>query len=90
MTALRRRSVLAAGAGAALAAACARPAPDAIDGGFTGIGDARGHLLRQPWPTRAPDVQRRVHTLIVGGGIAGLAAARALRRAGHEVGPVAA
>ncbi|MBS0498765.1 MAG: FAD-dependent oxidoreductase [Ottowia sp.] len=84
MTALRRRSVLAAGAGAALAAACARPAPDAIEGGFTGIGDARGHLLRQPWPTRAPDVQRRVHTLIVGGGIAGLAAARALRRAGHE------
>ena len=83
MTTLRRRALLAAGAGGLLAA-CARHDASAIEGGFTGIDHARGHLLRQPWPARAPDVTRRVHTLIAGGGIAGLAAARALRQRGHE------
>ena len=80
---LRRRSLLASGAGL-LASACSRHELNAIEGGFTGISDERGHRLRQPWPTRAPDVTRHVHTVIAGGGIAGLAAARALRRAGHE------
>jgi len=80
--ALRRRSLLAAGVLAA--AGCTQRELDAIDGGFAGIAHERGHLLRAPWPTRAPDVERRVHTLIAGGGIAGLAAARALRQAGHE------
>ena len=83
MTALRRRALLAFGAGGLLAG-CARPDASAIEGGFTGIDHARGHRLRAPWPTRAPDVTRRVHTLIAGGGIAGLAAARALRQRGHE------
>ena len=60
--ALRRRSLLAAGVLAA--AGCTQRELDAIDGGFAGIAHERGHLLRAPWPTRAPDVERRVHTLI--------------------------
>ncbi len=80
----RRRAWLAAGAGALLTAGCSREATQAIEGGFAGIAHERGHLLRQPWPERAPDATRRVHTVVAGGGIAGLAAARALRLAGHE------
>lgn len=55
-----------------------------ITGGFTGIDHARGHQLRdsQAWP--APAVTRRVHTVIAGGGVAGLAAARALRLRGQD------
>ncbi len=81
---VRRRHVLVAPLAAALGAACSRRDLDAIAGGFTGTHPERGHLLRAPWPDRAPDVTRRVHTVIAGGGIAGLAAARALRGAGHE------
>ena len=80
----RRRNWLAAGAGALLGAACTRDAAQAIEGGFANDSDARGHRLRQPWPTRAPDLTRHVHTVIAGGGIAGLAAARALRLVGHD------
>ncbi|MFT3778636.1 MAG: FAD-dependent oxidoreductase [Ottowia sp.] len=79
---MQRRSLLLT---VALAAAgCSPREREAIEGGFAGIAHERGHLLRQPWPTRAPDVVRTAHTVIAGGGIAGLAAARALRRAGHE------
>ncbi|RRD58455.1 hypothetical protein EII20_02310 [Comamonadaceae bacterium OH2545_COT-014] len=83
--ALRRRALLGLPAAAWLGAGCAPRAPLAhVTGGFSGDSPARGHLLRQPWPERAPDATRRVHTVIAGGGIAGLAAARALRLAGHE------
>jgi cation diffusion facilitator CzcD-associated flavoprotein CzcO len=34
--------------------------------------------------TQAPAITRRVHTLIAGGGVAGLAAARALRQRGMD------
>ena len=81
---LRRRCLLTAPLAGWLASGCTRAALDAIDGGFTGTHPERGHLLRAPWPDRAPDVTRRVHTVIAGGGIAGLAAARALRLAGHD------
>ena len=59
------------------------PAHD-ITGGFTGIAFERGHLLREArtWPT--PNVTRRTDVLIAGGGVAGLAAARALRLKGVE------
>jgi len=77
---LRRRGLLAAGALAL--AGC--EAPRAIEGGFTGIAHERGHALREPGARPAPTVTRRVHTLIAGGGVAGLAAARALRLAGHD------
>ncbi len=71
---------------------------DAIAGRFVGVDVERGHLMREMtaaassksgksgksgnWP--APAITRRVQVLIAGGGIAGLAAARALRRAGVE------
>lgn len=85
-TGWRRRALLAASAAsAALAAAgCAPRGLQDIEGGFVDAGEARGHRLRAPWPTRAPDVTRAVHTVIAGAGIAGLAAARALRLAGHD------
>ena len=93
---MRRRAFLATGS---LALAGCRPATRDIEGGFTGIGFERGHLLRpgssaapgtgQPSPGEGflrgpPTVTRRVHTLIAGGGVAGLAAARALRQRGMD------
>nr|WP_315239429.1 FAD-dependent oxidoreductase [uncultured Albidiferax sp.] len=56
-------------------------------GGFTGIAVERGHLLQEArtWPTpRITSVTRRTDVLIAGGGVAGLAAARALRLKGVE------
>ena len=61
---------------------CDRTRP--IEGGFTGIAFERGHLLRNARPPGPPPVPRRVHTLIAGGGVAGLAAARALRQRGMD------
>lgn len=83
MNILRRRTALAA-LGGSLLAGCSARSTDAIEGAFTGASPERGHLLREPWPDRAPDTTHRVHTLIAGGGIAGLAAARALRLVGHD------
>ena len=55
-----------------------------ITGGFTGISHEHGHLLRdkKTWP--APSVTRKTDVLIAGGGVAGLAAARALRIKGVD------
>jgi predicted NAD/FAD-dependent oxidoreductase len=81
MAALSRRHFLATSA-AASAALVGCHADRQIQGGFTGINDARGHLLRdtKSWP--APSVLRKTRVLIAGGGVAGLAAARALRLRG--------
>ena len=68
---------------ATLLAGC--DAPRVLAGGFTGIDLARGHQLRERLKSGnlpAPSVQRRTQVLIAGGGVAGLAAARALRLAG--------
>jgi predicted NAD/FAD-dependent oxidoreductase len=85
---LRRRSLLGAGV-ASLLSACqpgfdAEASNDHITGGFSGVNDARGHLLRdtKTWPI--PAVQRTTRVLIAGGGVAGLAAARALRLRGMD------
>ena len=78
---LTRRAVL---AGAAFPLWGCHPAPSTLEGRFTGIAHERGHLLRQPrdWP--APAVTRRVSVVIAGGGVAGLAAARALCQRGVD------
>ncbi|HNV60624.1 MAG TPA: NAD(P)/FAD-dependent oxidoreductase, partial [Rhodoferax sp.] len=61
-------------------------ANDHIQGGFTGVQPERGHLLRdgvqgaKGWP--APTKTFKTRMLIAGGGVAGLAAARALRLQG--------
>jgi predicted NAD/FAD-dependent oxidoreductase len=55
-----------------------------IAGGFTGIDQARGHRLRDGSSLPAPLVLRKTDVLIAGGGVAGLAAARALRLKGIE------
>ena len=44
----------------------------------------RGHLLRDGHTVAAPTITRTVHTLIAGGGVAGLSAARALRLQGID------
>ena len=79
--ALSRRALLGAGAAAALAGCGDRPP---IEGGFIGIAHERGHALRDPRPAREPATVRRVHTVIAGAGVAGLAAARALRQRGVD------
>ena len=86
----RRRQLLQAGA--ALAAGlglsgCDKPAPADVLGGYTGIDMARGHALRDRLAEGAPytpDIVRRTEVVIAGGGVAGLAAARALRLAGVD------
>lgn len=82
---MRRRPFLALPAAGALAACGAPPAE--LPGGYTGINVERGHRLRDALaaghlPT--PAQQRRTRVVIAGGGVAGLAAARALRLAGVE------
>ena len=59
--------------------------PPEIDGGFIGVSHERGHLLRPA--SRSVPAPASVHTtrvLILGGGVAGLAAARALRLRGMQ------
>ncbi len=87
---MRRRKLLGgtgALVGAATLATLAACSPrHEITGGFTGISHERGHLLRGvgSMPPVSPSVTRRTRVLIAGGGIAGLAAARALRLRGVE------
>ena len=88
---MKRRSFLAATASVSsvssvlalpwMLSGCDQPAP--IAGGFVGAAHARGHMLRGAvWP--APIRVRRTRVLIAGGGVAGLAAARALRLRGMQ------
>ena len=83
---MQRRDFLGvAGAAGALAlAGCEAPAPP-IEGGFTGIDVARGHALRDgALKSSSPASVKHTRVVIAGGGVAGLAAARALRLAGIE------
>jgi len=75
-----RRAVL--GSAALPLLGCGEPAP--ATGALRGASAERGHLMREqrPWP--AASLAGRVRVLIAGGGIAGLAAARALRQRGIE------
>ncbi len=60
-----------------------QPALHDIPGGFTGPDPARGHRWRDAAGT-SPGAQRRADVLVLGGGIAGLAAARSLALAGID------
>ncbi len=77
---LDRRGVM-IGAGALALAGCAE---GAIPGTLAGADMARGHLLRTPFGDAAPAETRRTGIAILGGGIAGLAAAWTLAEAGYR------
>ncbi len=77
---MRRRAALAALASTALAG-CAKPAE--WQGGWVGAAHERGHRLKGG-ALPAAAVQRRAAVLVVGAGIAGLAAARAFVRRGVD------
>jgi monoamine oxidase len=86
---MQRRDFLgvvgAAGAAGALALAGCETPPPTIGGGFTGIDMARGHAMRDgALKSQAPATVKRTRVVIAGGGVAGLAAARALRLSGIE------
>lgn len=81
---MKRREFIGAAAGALALAGCEAP-PPALEGGFTGIDVARGHALRDgALRNGTPATTRRTRVVIAGGGVAGLAAARALRLSGTE------
>lgn len=83
---LQRRALL--GIAAASTLAGCRPAPDEtakITGDFVGDSHEAGHWLRdKKLPAYDGSPVRKVNTLIAGGGVAGLSAARALRAQGVE------
>jgi protoporphyrinogen oxidase len=81
-----RREILAAYLGLPLAlASCSTSSPPSLEGEIVGASDAVGHRLRtNERPTPAADRWQRTGVLIVGGGIAGLAAAWRLVRAGFR------
>ncbi len=79
----QRRELLGVAAAFALGG-CDGPGMRAIEGGFIGANVERGHLLRAASASQTPVRTRKADVLIAGGGIAGLAAARALRLAGID------
>ncbi|MEG0149444.1 MAG: NAD(P)-binding protein [Comamonas sp.] len=67
------------------------PVADDLPGGFTGVALERGHAMRAQWQRLAqgldlpaPVVVHRAPVVIAGGGMAGLAAARALEAGGVQ------
>ena len=82
---LSRRTLLSAAASVPFAG-CLRPEEASYSGGWVGAQHERGHRLRalKSGSLPAPAVQRRAGVLVVGGGIAGLACARALMRSGVD------
>ncbi|MEO8079332.1 MAG: NAD(P)-binding protein [Caldimonas sp.] len=86
----RRRALLAASALAPLGALCGcdRPTGTAYGGAWVGASHERGHLVRAATAdskaTYAPSVVHRTGAVVVGAGVAGLAAARALIRGGVD------
>ncbi|GAA4342675.1 NAD(P)/FAD-dependent oxidoreductase [Variovorax defluvii] len=81
---MQRREFLGAAAGALALPGCGPTQP--ILGGFAGVNVERGHAWRDHAGSDAgpPAVVRRTRVVIAGGGVAGLAAARASRLAGVE------
>jgi monoamine oxidase len=86
---MQRRHFLYTAWGAAMVSAGCQPDTTAhIQGGFTGVNLARGHalrdLLQSGKPLHLPVKTMRTDVLVLGGGVAGLAATRALRLRGVE------
>ena len=82
---MRRRALLGWGLASA-AAGCERPAQhDHWPGGWLGAAGSRGHRLRNGLDhLPVPAITRRAQVIVVGAGIGGLAAARALEQAGID------
>jgi len=81
---MKRREFIGATAGVFALGGC-EASRAAIDGGFTGIDVVRGHALRDgALRSGTPATVRRTRVVIAGGGVAGLAAARALRLGGVD------
>ena len=78
---LTRRDLL-AGAAVLAAGGCGVSSASPIEGGFVGAAHQLGHLLREPGRLPPPTSSERVAVAIVGGGVAGLAAAWHLARRG--------
>ncbi len=88
---VKRRDVIAASAGAALFSplagltGCGRAtAGPEYAGDWVGADHRRGHLVRDRGAPGQAAVKRRAAVVIIGGGVAGLACARALRRRGID------
>jgi len=83
--ALKRRELLAGTAATALLAGCGQHGAHVnLSGGWVGASFARGHRLRGPRPAAADGPAKRADVIVIGSGIAGLACARALARAGID------
>ncbi len=83
---LRRRDVLGWGLGAAtvLGAGCSPAAPAHVPVQWVGASHTRGHRLRRSGALPPVAVQRQAGALVIGAGVAGLAAARGLRQRGID------
>ena len=85
MTVLGRRGFLGATAGTLAATACGPGEPPPLAAALVGQDPARGHDLRDgTWRNEPVSETIRTDVAIVGGGVAGLAAAWRLRRAGVD------
>lgn len=87
MQSASRRDLLATflGLPALLAGGCGKRAPALPPGRIVGVDEAAGHRLRDgPRPTVADNQWKKTGVVIVGAGVAGLAAAWRLRRAGFN------
>jgi predicted NAD/FAD-dependent oxidoreductase len=82
----RRAFIATAAIAASTLAGCIRKDSVSYDGGWVGANAERGHMLRdrKSGSLPAPQSQRRAGAIVVGGGIAGLSAARALAAAGID------
>ncbi len=81
---MKRRHWLGSSAAATALALLGCEQPHRVEGGFTGINVQRGHQLRDTTAWPAPSVTRKTQVVVAGAGIAGLAAARALRLRGVD------